>query len=73
MDISEVGMSTTSLKILQAARVDDLCSDAERLAAAVKQPTRVQLPRTLRARRLYALWLLARDRNRSKTVAEILE
>jgi hypothetical protein len=66
-------MMDTALQIMQAARVDDLHADAERLAAAVKQPTRVQLPRTSRARRLYVLWLLARDRKRSKTVTDLLE
>jgi hypothetical protein len=66
-------MITTSLKILQAARVDDLRSSAETLASVVRRQENLQLPRASRSRRHLVLWLLARDRKRSEAMAKFLE
>jgi hypothetical protein len=66
-------MITRSTKILQAARVDDLRSSAERLASVVRQPAKIRLPRTSRHQRRLVLWLLARDRRRTESLIELLE
>ena len=66
-------MITKSSKILQAARVDDLRTNAESLAAAVSQPSKMILPRSSRSQRRFVLWLLARDRRRSSAIMEFLD
>jgi hypothetical protein len=64
-------MTPQAQSILQSARIAELRTQADTLAAAVRHPP-IELPHDTRAARRRLLLLLARERRRNAALLELL-